>query len=718
MQRLFTPLFFLLFLSFPAILQATHIVGGEMTYACLGNNQYEIKLTIFRDCFNGSPQAPFDNPASIGVFDDENTYLFQLLVPLDLALDDTLSPDLFSECFVIPPNVCVHTTTYTTVANLPFRPGGYQLVYQRCCRNQTIANILNPLTVGATYSIHLTEEALLACNSSPKFNNWPPLYLCVNKPFSIDQAATDSDGDSLVYRLCNPLEGANQQSPQPQPPFNPPYDTVPWITPPYGIDNMLNAVAGGQTMRIDLHTGLLTGTPNTLGQFVIGICIEEYRNGVLLSVSRRDYQVNVGDCGIITSSFFAPAIQCDNLTVVFSNQSQNATEYLWFFNDPANPNATSTQISPTYTYSGPGVYNIVLIAEPGVICADTFETTVTLVNNTIEADFDYQFTACSDSLTVQVTDSSVDSATFFTGWEWVMSYGQTQEVSNAQNPVFQVFSPGEATLTLTLTNANHCEASISKSFTSNLIRDALPDTINTCKGAFLNPDGFVEFATYDWQPPDGLDNPNSPNPFALPLENTTYSVSITDEDGFCQIERQVVLLLQSDAMVEVTPLSDTIARGGSVPLTATELAGFQYRWEPSGSLSNNQIFNPVASPNETTEYTLTLTDPEGCLLIRTLTIVVLPPCEDPYIFIPTGFTPNGDGVNETFKVIGNTLDEVYLVVYNRWGEKVFETDRLDEGWDGTFKGQDLPPDAYGYNAIVKCAGGTVFSKKGNVSLLR
>ena len=117
--------------ALPLSLHATHIVGGEMTYRCLGNDQYEVKLTIFRDCFNGVPW--FDNPASIGVFNNvTNTYITDIAVFLDPLLNDTLNPTLQGDCIVVPPDVCVHTTTYTTTINLPFLADGYHLVYQRC----------------------------------------------------------------------------------------------------------------------------------------------------------------------------------------------------------------------------------------------------------------------------------------------------------------------------------------------------------------------------------------------------------------------------------------------------------------------------------------------------------------------------------------------------------------------------------------------------------
>ena len=110
---------------------------------------------------------------------------------------------------------------------------------------------------------------------------------------------------------------------------------------------------------------------------------------------------------------------------------------------------------------------------------------------------------------------------------------------------------------------------------------------------------------------------------------------------------------------------------------------------------------------------------DGCTNVRTVTVVVIDPiCEDPFLFIPNAFSPNGDGKNDIFHVRGTFIDEVYLAVYNRWGELIFETRSLDVGWNGTYEGELLPPDVFSYYLEVRCLGGAEIFKKGNVSLLK
>ncbi|MBR9919469.1 MAG: T9SS type A sorting domain-containing protein [Bacteroidetes bacterium] len=407
-----------LFFSGLSTLQATHIVGGEMNYTCLGNNQYEITLTIFRDCFNGNPAAFFDNPASIGIFSGATNNLIDAIsIPFDPMVNDTLDPVLSSNCLVVPPNVCVHTTTYTAVVNLPTIPGGYILSYQRCCRNVTISNIVGPLDTGATYSTFISEDALQECNSNAKFNTWPPIYICVNEPINFDHSATDSDGDSLVYKLCTPLEGANPSIPQPVPPNPPPYNEITWIDPPYNETNMLNGTPGGAPLTIDPETGLLEGLPNTIGQFVVGVCVEEYRDGQLISTTRRDFQYNVGVCGETTSAFAHSENECNELTVSFFNNSINADEFIWDFGDPTNPGPNSFLENPEYTFPEPGIYTVTLIVEPNSVCEDTFSTQVDLSINALEATdlkvcsnelFDLEYTSSGDPSGISWTNSDGD----------------------------------------------------------------------------------------------------------------------------------------------------------------------------------------------------------------------------------------------------------------------------------------------------------------------
>jgi gliding motility-associated-like protein len=361
---------FLLFFS--AKMTATHIVGGEITYQCLGNDQYRVTLTVYRDCYNGQPN--FDNPAIVGVYDASWALFKKLALVYNPATNDTLEIQLSNPCLVAPPDVCVHRAVYTSVVSLPFKPGGYTLVYQRCCRNRLIRNLPDPLNTGISFIAQVTEQAMLQCNNSATFDNWPPVAICAHQPIDFDHGATDPDGDSLVYRLCTPLNGPDSLTPAPNPPFPGPYLELNWLDPPYNLSNML----GGEPLSIDAATGFMTGIPNLIGNYVVGVCVDEYRNDTLIATTRRDFQYNVAACGQLTAAFFTPNIVCDTLRVELQNTSPPNFGYAWYFDWQNDATQFSTDYSPQHIYADTGTYTIALIAAPGTICSDTAFQEITL----------------------------------------------------------------------------------------------------------------------------------------------------------------------------------------------------------------------------------------------------------------------------------------------------------------------------------------------------
>jgi len=702
-------------------LKATHIVGGEMTYRCLGNNEYLITLVIFRDCFFGNPAAGFDSPASIGIFNGaNNAYLRQVLVfPMG---NDTLQPILSGECFVAPPTVCVHTTTYQASVELPPIPGGYILSYQRCCRNQTIVNIVNPLATGATYSVAISESALLQCNSSPTFSQWPPIYICAGVPINFDHSATDIDGDSIVYRLCEPLRGATQANPMPQPPNPPPYLPVTWVSPPYGVNNMLNGTPGDPPLLIHPVTGLLTGFPNTIGQFVVGICVEEYRNGQLIGTLRRDFQYNVGVCGQTNSAFFAPELQCGSLTVNFQNLSANADNFSWYFNDPAQPGANSSLENPSFTFADTGRYTVMLVADPNSVCQDTAYREIYLQPNSIFPAFDVDITSCNtDSANLVISNMSFDAVSQIVSNTWTLLPGNLQDT--VANPVFTLRQSGSYEILLKLLAANGCTAESRQTIVLNLIQIEPPDPVAICRGdtAIISLRNLGSSPlSFSWQPTGAIiQGAGTSSVRVSPAANTIISVRVENADGCAENFEIPVAVSDFQPLLSASASPDTIAPGESSQLEATQRADYLYSWSPPLTLNNAGIFNPVATPLQTTTYTVRVRDSQGCANSALVTVVVRDPvCERPNIYVPNGFSPNGDGRNDLLFVRGNGIDEMDFTIFNRWGERVFQSDNPSVGWDGTFRGKQLPPDVFAYYLRVRCFNGQEYFEKGNITLIR
>lgn len=183
-------------------------------------------------------------------------------------------------------------------------------------------------------------------------------------------------------------------------------------------------------------------------------------------------------------------------------------------------------------------------------------------------------------------------------------------------------------------------------------------------------------------------------------------------------------------LVEVSPVSeyfdrvwsdrDTIYEGESTGLHVRPILPFDYLWTPGESLNDPTSTDPIAKPPVTTDYYVTLTDSRaGCRVDTNLRVFVIPViCEEPDIFVPNAYTPNGDGNNDILYVRGTFIEEMHFIIYDRWGEKIFETNDKNKGWDGTYKGMKVDPAVYVYYLEVKCYGGESYFKKGNVTVLK
>jgi gliding motility-associated-like protein len=431
---------FALLVFFTPVLFASHIVGGEMYYHYIGNNQYEITLVVYRDCING--QAPYDSPASLGVFDSQGNLVDNVLVPIH---DTSFVPNAINTpCLTPPLDICDQVAHYYTTVTLPPAPGGYTIAYQRCCRNYSCLNIFQ--FTGATYTAQIPDQ-LYAADDNPVYNNLPPTFICAGAPFTFDHSATDADGDQLVYSMYTPYDGADQANPQPSPPSSPPYTPI-VFQPPYSLANVM----GGVPMTIDPQTGLLTATPSTIGQYVYGILVQEYRNGVLIGETRRDFQVNVTFCANYTvASIFSPTLVCGSLNASFLNTSYGAATYSWSFGDPTTTNDTSTLQNPSYLYPDTGTYPLTLVAyAANPNCNDTAFGEAR-VYPAFFSRFGTISQHCSNQFQFLDSSFSLNSSANF----WLWNFGDNQ-ISNAQNPAHQYASWGNYTVTLIASADSGC----------------------------------------------------------------------------------------------------------------------------------------------------------------------------------------------------------------------------------------------------------------------
>lgn len=672
---------------------ATHIVGGELYYDYLGNNNYRITLKLYRDCLNGV--AAYDNPAYVGVYDMSGNLVNNLAIPFPGS--NPVPPTINSPCYTPPTSVCVEEAIYQTTATLPPITGGYTLVYQRCCRNNTILNLNNPGQTGSTYTIRIPPPSVApAQNSSARYNNFPPIYLCQGAPLVFDHSATDPDGDSLAYELCDSYDGANAASPQPNPPGPPPYPFVSYVSPFSGSFPM----SSNPQIAIDPYTGMLTGTPTVIGQWVVGVCCKEYRNGQLLCVNKRDFQFNVLPCPLLTvSSIPAQTVFCDGLTVNFQNNSWNASNYLWNFGDPATAGDSSHAATPSYTYPDTGSYTVTLICNPGTLCADTSS-----VNFQVYPPVDPNFIAPAGQCFIGNNYNFQIGGNFMGNGTTTWTFGpdatpQTSNVNDPQNVTWD--APGNYLVTVEV-DENGCVGT----YTDTVIVYPMP-TADFNTGPFVGCQPYLVFfddssiagtpITYHWDFGDG-DTSNVAEPIHLYPNIGVYDVTliIATTNGCIGID---TITVPAAVTVNPTPtagfsVSDTSVSIFSPFIGVTDLSvGADSCWLDFGDGYTTNDCNAGHTYWNYNDYWITqiVINSYGCPDTARIHVEVYPEFR---FYIPNTFTPNGDGLNDVFMPAIIGVDQYHFMVFDRWGMLIFETYDTMQGWDGRFKGNKCEEDVY------------------------
>ncbi len=405
---------------------ASHIVGGEIYYDYLGGTQYKVSIALYRDCKSNG--AVYDNPLSLGIYSNTGVLLYNELVSFP---GSTNVPITFSNPCVTPPNdICIEKAIYTTILDLPHRQGGYTLTYQRCCRGPNVKNLIAPDNTGLTLSTKIPgSETNFDQNSSPRFTGYPPTILCNNEDLTFNHSAFDLDGDVLVYSLVAPKAGATDAAPQPNPPPAPPYLNVKWLN---GFTTN-NPLGNGATISIDPNTGILQASPQMLGLFVVGIRVQEFRNGILVGETIRDFLFRVINCTITLKAEIPLQTDmayfrsfCQGLTVTFDNKTYGATNYLWDFGVSNTNTDVSTQFEPTYTYPSPGTYQATLIANPGWPCSDTSIQSIR-VNEYLDVSFTAKDSLCIIDNKVDFNGKINGSNSATLGWD----FGSNSSIQSA-----------------------------------------------------------------------------------------------------------------------------------------------------------------------------------------------------------------------------------------------------------------------------------------------
>jgi gliding motility-associated-like protein len=300
MQKLLLSIFTIfIFLS---QVRATHIVGGEFELQAVKGQAgvtHRLNMNLYFDDINGSTGA-LDPTVTVGFFSKKSNILIGY-VSLPIVSNNLIN---YTNPLCGQNNsVRTRLIQYSQLINLPVadfsEPEGYYIVWERCCRNNIITNLQDPGGAASVFYLEfppLRSNNELFTNSSPSFKTLTGDYICLNRPFTFDFGATDSDGDSLVYRLVTPLNGFSNRD-VPRPNFPTGSSNYPLVTWESGY-NLQNVIPGSNPLKVNQRTGQLTVTANQLGLFVFCVLTEEYRKGKKIGEVRRDFQLKVIDCPI------------------------------------------------------------------------------------------------------------------------------------------------------------------------------------------------------------------------------------------------------------------------------------------------------------------------------------------------------------------------------------------------------------------------------------
>jgi len=237
---------------------------------------------------------------------------------------------------------------------------------------------------------------------------------------------------------------------------------------------------------------------------------------------------------------------------------------------------------------------------------------------------------------------------------------------------------------------------------------------SSCNGhIYLSVLGGTKPYKYEW-------NTGEIAPYKEAVCEGTYSVTVTDANR-CQEERFFdVYNEQYIPPIDIEVANNHIFKGQSVVLNAIPSSYETYSWMPHNTLHLYHTAAPVATPDkDTITYNLSIIDSNGCRNQDTVTIYLDDfSCGDPYIYVPNAFTPNGDGKNDILYVYGGVIDYFYFAIFDRWGELVFETTNINQGWDGTYNGKLLDPAVFVYHLEATCINKQKYVKNGNITLIR
>jgi len=620
-------IFFLLFIIFTNS-WATHVIGGDISVEWISQNNYKIHANIYRDDIAGLATMPAS--LTVGIYEiGTNNLVTTVNVP---RISMSIVP-LGDQCYSPDPNAIriqegVFESSFNVNIPNSTTGNGYYVQTEIYARNTIAVNLDNFNDYGMTFYCEIPDPAI-GQNSSPQFSNYPAdAYFCINSNKTFNFNTTDPDGDSLVYSLVTPLSSnttAGGNFTTAGSGAYPYYPTVPWNVG--GGYSLSNIVGGSSPMSIDPVTGDITAIPSIQGVFTFAVRVEEYRNGVKIGEIRRDVQYNSLNCTSGNAPSFLNTVPVMGQTIQIPYNKLYCKDLIF-----SDANATDTlyfeMISPIFDS---GAYIPTLTPD---------------INGDYHYFYDYNGTSWNDSVVIPPNqfDATLNSywniGTVANRFCWTPKCNQIGETFPFQ---VNAFSLG-------------CDGKSQDSILFNI--EVMPPV--------------VDFKSI----------PDEDIPYG---QNYCRDISFKDTSIVDQLQITVNSSI-FDLGASFPNLSNTYAYNDSVitnvpnSAASTEYLGAQVCWIPDCE-QIGQTYNVTARLRS-------LDCPSGIDELISFDLSVTPPF-DTLEVIPNIFSPNGDGMNDVFKVggISNPCDdEISISIFDRWGKLVYESDEPEFEWDGKNKG--------------------------------
>lgn len=744
----------ILLMTFCMQINARHIVGGEMYYKCNGvqdgNMNISVELILYRDASVES--TLFDASAEIGIYQSGsgNTWEYFNTYTTKAPVTEALDSNSGTPCLSAVPNIQVEKGLYKFDLTLPVSNKSYLLSYTRCCRVQGISNIVNSGNQGARYYVEITPEAQTSCDSSPRFTNLPPSVICVNEDLDFSFKTSDGNaGDVVKYSMCSPTagggpfgsnqnpgdaRGCNGIKPDPQR-CGQVIKGLPFGSG-YSFDN---PIRGSKPISIDENTGQMTGFPEVQGVYALAVCATSYNaSGEELTTIKRDFQINVTECKKEIIASIKDQVQlgsdfeiksCTGNTVQLINgrlsNEKFVESYDWEIIVNNGSKLSQRSIDALFNLPDLGTYNGKLVINRNSIfenCRDSVEFVLNVFPE-VEAGLDIEYDICSHK-PVELKDKSIARESFIVDYNWSVD---TKDIGKSKNTSLWINEAGKHLIKHKIIDNNGCKDSITQvidyyPLPNNLeveisaIDNCVPSTQKFIpKGSIINDEYIVEWTIdgekyKNYSPSVNLTRPGKIDVFLevkSPIGNC----------GLAKAYKQNILLVSPIADFTYSPQYITQFDNG-VQFTSKSKNVDRYQWNIEDFITPAK--NPYVEFKDTGYQNIThiAINDNGCRDTLTKKLDVIPMTT---FFMPNAFTPNGDEKNDVFKGKGFTQNilDFDMVIFNRWGEKVYETQKINEGWDGKLPGgSDAPSGSYTYKVKYRAVRNFEKELRGNLLLIR